>query len=52
MLEHGICSYCEGQFIGNYSSKFSFTVYACLSNFQFGKYKLLSEIEAVWKEGE
>lgn len=51
-MELGILNYCEGEFPGSYPSRFSFTLYACLSNFKFGKYKLASEMEALGKEDD
>lgn len=37
-IEEGLFNYCEGQFAPEYASKFSFTLFACLANFKFGKY--------------
>jgi hypothetical protein len=51
-IEKGIFNYCEGEIIGNHSSMFSFTIFTCLSNFIFGRYKMADEMRAIGREDE
>lgn len=51
-IEHGLLNYYEGIFTDDHSSKFTFTLFACLANFKFGKYWLKGEEEQMLKIGE